>query len=124
MASVELVNVVVTALSTGAALGVKDTAATAVKDAYAALREVLGRRWGHDRMEAITAVAEEHDTETAALEAMRHALIEADVVIDDEVLAAANEVLEQVRRSEKYKVDAREAKGVQVGDHNTMTLNF
>jgi|1186.fasta_scaffold354253_1 hypothetical protein len=40
------VTVIVSALAVGAAAGVKETAAAGVKDAYAALKRLLGERYG------------------------------------------------------------------------------
>ncbi|HEX5405610.1 MAG TPA: hypothetical protein VFX16_25325 [Pseudonocardiaceae bacterium] len=106
----ELVDVVVSALSAGAVAGVKDTAGTAVKDAYAGLLALLRRRWGHAQVDAVVAL------EPAEL---RRALTEADVVVDEEIVAAARQVLQ----AGKYTVDIHESTGVQVGDGNTMTLH-
>ncbi len=41
---------------------------------------------------------------------------------DDELVLAARALLD--RAGGKFAVDARESQGVQVGDHNSMTLNF
>ncbi|HYS38104.1 MAG TPA: hypothetical protein VEO01_21000 [Pseudonocardiaceae bacterium] len=127
--AVDVVDVVVWALSAGAAVGVKDTASTAVKDAYAGLRAVLRRRWGQDQAEDLVAVAEDEDSDTQARRSeLRRVVTEAGVVIDDEVLEAARRVLEQLDpagiRAGKYVVDARQATGVQIGDGNSMTLNL
>lgn len=57
--AVEAVDVVVSALTAGAATGMKETATTAVKDAYASLVAALGHWLGHERAEEVVSIAEE-----------------------------------------------------------------
>jgi hypothetical protein len=127
--AVEAVDVVVSALTAGAAVGMKEAATAAMKDAYAGLVEAIRRRLGHRRAEELVALVQEHAADPAARrEELVAALTAADAATNDKVVAAARRVLAEVDpvgiQGGKYTVDAREAKGVQVGDDNTMTLNF
>jgi hypothetical protein len=127
--AVETVDIVVSALTAGAAAGVKDSAATAVKDAYAGLLTLLRRRLGHARTDELTALAEAHiDDPQAGHDQLTAALTPIDVALDADVVAAAQILLAQLDPAAtptgKYQVDARDAQGVQIGDGNTMTVHF
>jgi hypothetical protein len=124
-----MVDVVVSALAAGAAAGVKDTATAAVKDAYAGLLAALRRRFGHARTEQLTAMAQEHaEDPQAGHDRLTAVLATADLASDDDVVTAARAVLAQLdsagTHAGKYTVDARDAKGVQIGDGNSMTLHL
>jgi hypothetical protein len=54
---------------------------------------------------------------------MKHALLRAALTAaepDEELVAAARLLLALTR----YQVDIKDSQGIQVGDNNTMTLNF
>ncbi len=111
---IESVDLVVAALAAGAAAGLTETASTAVGDAYQGLKSLTRRalrRGGVD----------EEPTDPGEL---REALAAADAGADAELLAAARRVLELTDPTGKYVVDVHDNQGVQVGDGNTMTLNF
>jgi len=102
---------VVTALAAGAAAGAKDTATTAVKDAYSGLKSGVRRLVGRDELpEDPAELAEE--------------LAAANVGDDASVLEAARAVLREADPDGKYHVTVTDSKGVQIGDGNTMNLNF
>jgi hypothetical protein len=127
--AVEAIDVVVSALAAGAAAGAKDTASTAVKDAYAGLRAAIGRRFGQARADELATLAQEHaDDPQTGSERLRAMLTAADEAPDEDLLAAAQDLLAQLgsapSRAGKYTVDARDAQGVQIGDNNTMSLTF
>ncbi|REG00406.1 hypothetical protein DFJ67_6459 [Asanoa ferruginea] len=107
MSGVELV---AAALAAGASAGLTDTVSTAVKDAYSALREAVARRMG-----SLDAV------ETAPGVWSTDELAASGVADDAAVLAAAERLL---RLTEGPRIDLRDAKGVQVGDHNTQHNTF
>lgn len=108
------VELVVAALGAGAAAGVSDSASDAVKNAYAKLKSLVARALGLSEDEPEPTRAEL----VAALEAVQ----------DDDVLVdAARDVLQltgYVDQRGKFVVHAHDNKGMQVGDNNTMTLNF
>jgi hypothetical protein len=68
-----------------------------------------------------------HETERGIWQArVGDALIDSGASGDEQILAAAERLLmlADPALAAKYDVDLREAKGVQVGDHNTQTDTF
>ncbi|KFZ77966.1 hypothetical protein ED92_33205 [Amycolatopsis sp. MJM2582] len=124
----DLVDVVAAALVAGAAVGAKDTASLAVKDAYGGLVGGLRRRLGRKAAEELEEAARDDsvpDREQRIRAELARALDGVDLEPDDELVAAARDLLDRPGSAGgKFAVDAREAQGVQVGDHNSMTLNF
>ncbi|ONI87368.1 hypothetical protein ALI22I_21770 [Saccharothrix sp. ALI-22-I] len=115
---IESVDLVVAALAAGATAGMTETASTAVKDAYQGLKSLTSRalrRGGSD-------------DEPTDPEELKAALTAADAGSDPELVAAARRVLEltdpEGASAGKYRVNVRDSQGVQIGDGNTMTLNF
>ena len=128
---IESVELVVAALTAGAAAGVTETASTAVQDSYQGLKarvlSVLRERGSAsgevvERVQADAVDGTEHQLELAA------ALQEADARVDSEMVAAAQHMLELVdpdgMASGKYRMVVHGNKGVQIGDHNTQTNTF
>jgi hypothetical protein len=124
----EPVSMVVAALLAGAAAGATKAATSAVVDAYQGLKDLLRRRLAsHDPDTAV--VVDRDNTEPQVWEAeLVPVLNDAGIGHDDRVLEAARRVLALVdpagTKASKYQVDLREAKGVQVGDHNTQHNTF
>ena len=85
-------DILLTALTTGAATGFKDTATTAVKDAYDAFKALLQRKFaGKPKSETILAEYEaDPDTYEKPLKKM---IAEERLDQDQEVIAAAKQVL-------------------------------
>lgn len=108
------VELVAAALAAGASAGLTDSVSAAVNDAYSALRAAMARRLGvsGQSLEAV---------ETAPGVWSTDAVAASGVADDEDVLAAAREVL---RLSGQPVIDLRDAKGVQVGDHNTQHNTF
>lgn len=117
----EAIEVVVAALAAGGVAGVKDTASAAVKDGYAGLLGVVRRRFGHSKADELAAISPDERLLADALAGVQ-------ITPDDELVTAAQTVLAHLdpvgTQTGKYLVDARGAKGVQIGDHNTMTLHL
>jgi hypothetical protein len=113
------VELIVTALGTGAAAGLTDTASAAVKDSYAGFKRLLRPWLRGDARRALEADAVERDVLEAEL-------IASGADADDEVLAAARRLLELAdpAGAGKYRVTITESEGVQIGDHNTQTNTF
>lgn len=133
------VELILAALAAGGAAGVSDAAGSAVRDAYTGLRELLRRRLGQAPVPAERDPDAEPDpgadpgaavgtaTPTAAdtwQVRLRGELTTSGADRDEDVLAAARTLLALLDTPGKYAVDAREAKGVQIGDHNTQTNTF
>lgn len=115
------ITLIVTALAAGAALGAKDTASSAVTDAYTSLKALVKKRFAGRPVELVLAEHERapetwRDPLTAELGA-------AGADRDADLVAAAQEMMRLVdaagSRAGKYTVDARGAQGVQVGDYGT-----
>lgn len=154
------VELIVAALTAGAAAGGKDAASASVRDAYAALRNVVRTRLGDDEEAPGPLVAREVEPGVWEIPSAEQ-LTASGADHDRDVLAAARRLVElmewaerteptdstqrteqmertaqtdgtgQTERTErtgpsapKYRVEVRDAKGVQVGDDNTMTINL
>jgi RIP homotypic interaction motif len=116
------VTLIVTALAAGAALGLKDTASVAVRDAYGSLKALATRRLA-GRGEGELALAR-HEEDPQAWEGPLVAELTAVGAADDASLVAAAQALmtmvdETGSRAGKYIVRVQSSQGVQVGDHNT-----
>ncbi|MFJ9083877.1 RIP homotypic interaction motif-containing protein [Streptomyces sp. NPDC102384] len=125
------VELVVAALSAGATAGLTDTASSAVRDAYAGLRESVRLRLAA-RGDAGARVLEAGEGDVVGDEAwreqLRELLVAAGIESDEDIVAAARSLLTELGLEEPQDgvgaVDARRAQGVQIGDHNTMTNTF
>ena len=115
------VTLIVTALAAGAALGLKDTASAAVKDAYGSLKAmVTGRLAGQRDGELVLA---RHEEAPKAWEGPLAVELTAAGATDDVGLVAAAQALmslvdETGSRAGKYAVQVQGSQGVQVGNHN------
>ena len=112
------------------AAGLSETVTGAVQDAYAGLRDALVRRLRRDKGQDGSAeqAVEAIEAQVADRTTLRATVSTAGLATDEQVLAAAQQVLQAAdpagARVGKYVIDLREAKGVQVGDNPTMTINF
>ncbi|MFE0178781.1 hypothetical protein ACFWZ2_41405 [Streptomyces sp. NPDC059002] len=119
---------IVAALVAGASAGVAESAGQAVREAYARLRLAVQQRLSRAEGPSIEVLTAE-GTEPAVWAArLTEALAAAGVDRDESVVAAARELLAHIdragARADVNAVDARNARGVQIGDHNTQTNNF
>ncbi|MGW4062824.1 hypothetical protein ACWEGE_31390 [Amycolatopsis sp. NPDC004747] len=134
---IESVELVVAALAAGAAAGAKETASTAVKDAYVGVKSLAVRALRRaepvpaevvELVEADAVTSAGEKSGTVGRSELTAALTAADAGVDEELLAAALKVLELTdpdrTRAGKYRVLLHSNKGVQVGDHNTQTNTF
>jgi hypothetical protein len=115
------ITLIVTALAAGAALGVTDTASSAVKDAYAGLKALVRKRLAGRPDAELVLTRHEEAPETWQAPLMAE-LAGAAADHDRDLVAAAEALMSLVdgagARAGKYTVDARGARGVQMGDHN------
>jgi len=124
---VDPVKLVVTALTAGAAKGAGETATAVVKDAYASLKTaVLARMHGQVMAQEIVA---EHAADPETYEKpLAKKIQETGAATDPRIVQLAQELMRLIdldgATTGKYRVDIRDAKGVQVGDHNTQTNTF
>jgi hypothetical protein len=124
---VDPISVIVGALAAGAATGLTDNATSAVKDAYAGLRELVRRRFVARPAAEVALV--EHEKAPEVWRAALAAELEATGAgVDGQIIEAARRVLALVEDSgipaSKYLVDLRGSQGVQVGDRNEQANTF
>lgn len=121
------VTLIVTALAAGAASALQDDAKSALRAAYARLREVLKRNLsGRPLGELVLA---EHEAAPNAWEQPLRAELAATYAGTDAELvnlarALMNLADEAGARAGRYDVTVRDSKGVQVGDHNIQVNRF
>lgn len=122
MSEVELI---AAALAAGASAGVGSATTTAVQDAYSALKSLL-RRWVAGRPRAEEALVAEITEADVLRRVLGDDLRQSGAAQDAAVLEAALRLLATAEPgiAAKYQVDLRDAKAVQVGDHNTQTNTF
>lgn len=130
----EFVEPVLLALTAGAAVGAGEAASTAVQDAYRGLKAAAGKvlrrevTSGDDETEAEAVIEGQLADPRVHRDELEAALVHADPDERAELLTAARRLLELVDPQDvaaaKYRVDLRDNKGVQVGDHNTQTNHF
>ena len=116
------ITLIVTALAAGAALGITDTASSAIKDAYAGLKALVRKRLGGRPDAELVLARHEQAPETWRAPLMAE-LDQAGAGHDAGLVAAAEALMRLVdeagARAGKYSVDVRGAQGVQIGDRNT-----
>lgn len=135
------ISLIMAALIAGAGVGAGDLASDVIKDSYSSLKALLkrhlvkvstssaedaGGRAGEGRQQAMApdAVLEAlKDDPNKWAAAVRDLLVDARVDEDPDVLAVARDILNRCD-DPTYRVDARGAQGVQLGDHNQMTNTF
>ena len=121
------ITLIVTALATGAALGITDTAATAVTDAYANLKALVRNRLGGGQGAELVLAKHEQAPETWQAPLMAE-LAEAGADRDHDLIVAARALLDLAGQAggqtAKYTVDAREVSGMQIGDRNRQSNVF
>ena len=139
------IGVIVAALVVGATVGAKDLATDAIKDTYAGLKELIKQRFKRSARDDgavrdgernapegvgvdAEAVLEAHESAPETWEKpMREALERSGADQDDEILSAARALLKAAGAGGqfgKYRVDARGALGVQVGDWGQQVNTF
>jgi hypothetical protein len=121
------VTMIETALATGAAAAVKDSATDAVKSAYARLKGLVGKRLDGRRAGEVALAEHEAEPEVWGVP-LKAELTKAGADQDADLVAMAKALLELVdaagSRAGKYHVTITGSQGVQLGDHNTQTNTF
>jgi hypothetical protein len=116
------VTLILTALAAGAALGVKDTASSAVQDTYGSLKALVkkrlaGRRDGQLVLSRFEQAPDTWERPLAAELTTVRAGNDADLVAAAQALMSLADAVGS--RAGKYSVQVYGGQGVQVGDHNT-----
>ncbi|GAA5154653.1 RIP homotypic interaction motif-containing protein [Pseudonocardia eucalypti] len=118
----EPVSLIVGALTAGLASGLQGTATEAVKEAYAELKELVGRLFS-DRNSGAAALEQYEQRPEAWRPALEAELVEVDAGNDRAVIEAAQRLMALLdtvgARAGKYQIDLRGSQAVQVGNHNT-----
>jgi hypothetical protein len=121
------VSVIIAALTVGASSALKDTAASAIKDAYAGLKALIKRRLG-DRPLAQDVIDKHEESPDVWEKPLEDELNKAGVADDVEIVKAAQVLLAQVdpdgTARGKYSVTISGGKGIVVGDHATVHQTF
>jgi hypothetical protein len=105
---VDPISLIVLALAAGAAAGLKPVAAEAVRDSYAAIKQLISRKYGRVDL----APLEEKPSSEAKRASLTEDLQEAGAGSDAELLARARELVALV---EQHDAAAAEAIGVDLG---------
>ena|ERR1017187_45213 len=117
----EPIALIVMALTAGAAMGITDTASSAVKDAYEGLKALVKKRLS-GRPDAELAPARYEQAPETWQAPLVAELGEAKADLDLDLAAAAEALMRLIEdtgtRTGKYTADVRGAQGVQIGDHN------
>jgi hypothetical protein len=121
------VTLILTALAAGTALGVKDTASLAVKDAYEGLKALVKRRFA-GREDGELVLARYEKSPDTWKEPMAAELTATEAGSDADLVVAAQTLMrlldEAGSQAGKYNVLVQGGHGVQVGDHNTQHNTF
>ncbi|WP_017653927.1 hypothetical protein [Fortiea contorta] len=128
----EPISVILAALGAGAIAATKETAGTAVKDAYQGLKSLIKQKFADQGKEDDSNIVDKHEKklDSEAVKALlKEELISLGVDKDAEIIKLAQELLKQEKPEEsatgKYNtVFQGEVKGAQVGDRNTQTNTF
>ena len=128
----EPISMIIAALGAGAIAATKDTAGTAVKDAYNGLKTLIKQRFADQGKEDDSNIVDKHEKklDSEAVKALlKEELINLGVDKDAEIIKLAQELLKQEKPEEsaagKYNTAFQgEVKGIQVGDSNTQTNTF
>jgi hypothetical protein len=124
---VDPIPLVIAALAAGALAGTKDTAAQAVRDAYAGLKALASRRLAGNR-EALGVLELSERQPGAEQVELAQYLGAAGAADDEELIRAAQAVLSQAHPAEasagKYDVRISGGKGIVVGDAATVNMIF
>ena len=115
------ITLIVAALAAGAAVGITDTASSAIKDAYAGLKALVRKRLA-GRPDAELVLARHAEAPTTWEGPLAAELSAAGADTDPDLIQAAQALMrladESGYRAGKYSVDVRGSQGVQVGDQN------
>jgi len=121
------ISLIIAAIVAGAAAGAKDTASSAVKDAYSGLKALIRRRFAGDagRLAELSQVEENPDGEHEALAKSLAAVVGGR---DDELVQAAQALLRRVdpagAQVGRYNVQITGGKGIAIGESQTVTMTF
>ena len=122
------ITLIVTALITGAAAALHETAAEEVKKAYSSLKALVQRRFA-GKAAAELALTKTEQKPDVWREPLKDALSETSADKDEEILKAAQALMVLLRPQQaaqgKFNVQiAGDVKGLAQGDHQRVQMNF
>ena len=122
------ISIIVAGLVAGASEAVKETAGTAVKEAYTGLKNLIKSRFADDPAAVTALEAHEKDPDTWE-KPLRKSLAEVEPENDPELLDHAKSLLEvadpEGTVQGKYNLNITgNVQGLVQGDHNQTTMNF
>jgi hypothetical protein len=123
------VSLIVSALVGGLTAGLTDTAKSATKDIYDALKARLMKKAeaNEDAKDAITKVEKQPDSK-ARQELLKEELAKLPLDQDDDLLKLAQALLDALKvsggKAGKYNVDVQNSQGIVIGDNSNVTQNF
>jgi len=121
------ITLIVTALAAGAAAGFRQSASTAVMDAYEGLKGLVRKRFA-GRRDGDLVLARHAESPEAWEAPLAAELAAAGAENDTDLVAAAQAVMKLVdeagSRAGRYVVDVRGSQGVQIGDYNVQHNTF
>jgi hypothetical protein len=125
--AVDPASLIAVALAAGASAALKETAGQVVKDAYAGLKSLLGRKLA-DEPETQSVIEKHKEAPEAWEKPLKHELCRTGVADDEEVVRAAQRLLAAIdpegARAGKYNVTISGGKGIVVGDHAQVSMTF
>jgi hypothetical protein len=121
------VTLILTALGAGAALGVKETASAAVKDAYDGLKAMVRKRLA-GRQNGDLVLAQYEKAPEIWKDPLAAELTATGAGSDADLVSAAQALMHLIdaagSQTGKYTVKVTDSQGVQVGDHNVQHNTF
>ena len=118
---------IVTALTAGATGALQETAGTAIKYAHQAFTNLLRRKFQKDPKATLALESHTEDPQTWQ-KPLEKSIKETGAAQDEEILAAAQKLLELIQSqkpSAKYNVEIKgNVQGFVQGDHAAVTMNF
>lgn len=118
---------IVSALTAGATGALQETAGTAIKYAYQAFTNLLRRKFQKDPKATLALESHTEDPQTWQ-KPLEKSIKETGAAQDEEILAAAQKLLELIQSqkpSAKYNVEIKgNVQGLVQGDHARVTMNF
>jgi hypothetical protein len=125
--TVDPYSIIVAALVAGANASVKSIASSRARDLYTRLQRTLIRRLGDEQLGTALFAELERRPESADMLFLQQFRTRPDI-IDEEVLDCSRALIETLQEPgadpSKYTVEARNSRGVQIGDHNTQVNTF
>jgi hypothetical protein len=122
------ITLILTALAAGAGAGVKDTASSAITDAYNGLKTLIQRKFGDHQKTQTALIDYEEDPETYE-KPLRKILTTHPFAQDDEIITAAQHLMTLIQPQQasmgKYNIqNAGTVQGQVIGDHANVTQHF